>query len=64
MTMQGNRQVLPDKLKEQAAELRRQYQRQYRAANRDKVRRWNERYWTKKALQIVAASAEPEVTED
>lgn len=34
-----------------AIEARREYQRQWRAANRDRVRVHNERYWKKKAAE-------------
>ena len=32
-----------------AVELRRQYYREYRARNKDKVREWNAAYWQRKA---------------
>lgn len=34
-----------------AREAQRQYNREWRKANRDKVREYNERYWMKKAAQ-------------
>ncbi len=39
-------------LDERAVEVRREYYRRWRAANRDKIRATNERYWKKKALQL------------
>lgn len=40
-----------DDLKERAAEEKRAYQRKWRAANKDKVREINQRYWARKALK-------------
>lgn len=34
-----------------AVEARREYQRKWRAANRDRVRVYNERYWKKKGAE-------------
>lgn len=42
-----------DELIERAAEERRAYQRRWRAANKDKVREINQRYWLKKAAQAI-----------
>lgn len=39
-------------------EARRQYQKEWRAANRDKVREHNHRFWEKRAAQIAASRAE------
>lgn len=36
---------------ERAKELRRQYQREWNARNRDKIKAKNERYWAKKAAE-------------
>lgn len=38
-----------------AIEARREYQRKWRAANRDRVRIHNERYWKKKGAEKEAA---------
>lgn len=40
-----------------AIEARREYQRQWRAANRDRVRAHNERYWKKKGAENSAKPA-------
>lgn len=37
-----------------AIEARREYQRQWRAANRDRVRAHNQRYWSKKAKELMS----------
>lgn len=42
-----------DELKERAAQERREYQRKWRAANKDKVREINRRYWLKKAAKAI-----------
>ena len=39
-------------LEKEARKLRLEYQRQYRKENRDRVRRWNENYWLKKAERV------------
>ena len=39
------------KEEQQAIEARRAYQRQWRAANKDKVREHNRRFWLKKAAE-------------
>ena len=41
-------------MSEKAAELRRQYVREYRARNKDRVRKWNAAYWERKAAQKAA----------
>lgn len=41
-----------------AIEARREYQRKWRAANRDRVRTHNERYWRKKGAELNAVHAE------
>jgi hypothetical protein len=38
-------------LNEAAKEAKREYQRKWRAANRDKVRQHNQNYWKKKAQE-------------
>ena len=38
-------------LDERAKELRRQYQREWNARNRDKIKAKNERYWQRKAAE-------------
>ena len=42
-------------LNERAAEERREYYRQWRAKNKDKVRENNRRYWERKAAKKEAA---------
>ncbi|MBO6229822.1 MAG: hypothetical protein J6O50_04580 [Ruminiclostridium sp.] len=39
-------------------EARRQYQKEWRAANKDKVREHNRKFWEKRAAQIAASRAE------
>ncbi len=34
-----------------AREMKREYYREWRAANRDKIKQYNETYWRKKALE-------------
>jgi len=41
-------------MNEQAKKARREYQRQWRAKNRDKVREANRRYWERKAEELQA----------
>ena len=51
----GNKEKLKntDKQKEITAdEVRRQYQREYRRRNKDKVKQWNQNYWNKKAKEL------------
>ena len=48
-------------LEERAKEERREYFRQWRAKNRDKVRESNRRYWEKRAAKKVAEEKAPEV---
>ena len=48
-------------LEERAREERREYFRQWRAKNPDKVRENNRRYWEKRAAQKAQAEAEQEV---
>ena len=38
-------------VEERAVELRREYHREYRRKNPEKVREWSDRYWKKKATQ-------------
>jgi hypothetical protein len=38
-------------IEEMAAEARREYFRKWRAENKDKVRKHNQNYWRKKAMQ-------------
>ena len=44
-----------------AAEARRAYYRAWRAANKDKVKQYNEAYWQRKAEQMAAQEKETEV---
>ncbi len=46
------------KQKADAATARREYQRAWRAANKDKVKAIQERYWIKKANQLQQQEAE------
>lgn len=51
-TKKGNVQRLPDaKLSEEALQARRQYQKQYRQANRERVRQWERNRWERAALK-------------
>lgn len=43
---------------DKAAEARRAYYRAWRAANKDKVRQYNERYWQRKAARMEREAAE------
>lgn len=53
------------KSKEDAArELQRQYLREWRAKNKDKVRRYNEAYWERKAEAMQREVRENEETND
>lgn len=45
-------------LDERAAEERREYYRQWRARNKDKVRENNRRYWERKAAKKAEAAKE------
>ena len=38
--------------KSEAAELRREYQREWRKKNKDKVAKYNREYWIKKAKEL------------
>ena len=40
-----------EELKEKAKQLKREYYREWRAKNKDRVKAINERYWQKKALK-------------
>lgn len=44
-----------------AVEARREYQRQWRAANRDRVRVHNERYWKKKGAEKLKQSGQENI---
>ena len=50
-------------LSKQALDARREYQRQWRAANPDKVRERNRRYWERRAARM-AAEAQDEQKKD
>ena len=43
-----------------AIEARRQYQKEWRAANKDKVREHNRKFWEKRAAQIAASRTQSE----
>lgn len=45
---------------ERAAELRREYHKQWRAKNKDKVREYNRRFWEKRAAQTTCAASADE----
>lgn len=51
-------------LSDDARQARNEYIRQYRAANKDKVRRWNATYWQRKADQRKADKADKKETKD
>lgn len=42
---------------ERAAEIRREYHKQWRAKNKDKVREYNRRFWEKRAAQTPGAAS-------
>ena len=46
-----NENLTNEQLEEKAAEMRREYFKQWRALNKDKVRQHNQNYWKKKALE-------------
>ena len=52
-----------EKISQQALEARREYQRQWRAKNPEKVKQKNDRYWEKRAARI-AAEAQNEQKKD
>lgn len=43
-----------------AKEARNAYYRQYRAANKDKIREYNQRYWERKAQQMLEEATKRE----
>lgn len=45
-------------MNEQAKEARRAYKRQWQKENRDKIRRYQEKYWEKKAAEAAAKNGE------
>lgn len=49
---------MDDETKKAAAEARNAYARRWRAANKDKVRANNERYWMRRAEREAAANKE------
>ncbi len=49
--------------KEKAAELRREYKRKWNRANKDKVKAAQERYWQRKAEQVLQQEAAQEAAE-
>lgn len=50
-----------EKTQESAAlEQRREYYRRWRAAHKDSVRKYNERYWMRKAAKAASAAQEVE----
>jgi len=50
-------------LSDKAKELRNEYQRRYRRKNPDKLRKYNQRYWEKKAEQITPEQEARELSE-
>ena len=51
-TKQGDFMEDNKKLEEIARENEREYQKKWRAANRDKVKEYNKRYWQKRAIKL------------
>jgi len=47
-----------EQLEELARELQREYLREWRRNNPDKVKEYNERYWKKKALEMLKEQQE------
>ena len=55
--MSNKKDVASLSVEEQAAiEARREYYRKWRAANKDKVKAKNERYWIKKGMKVIGNS--------
>ena len=54
--------MLHTSAEEQAREIQRQYLREWRRKNKDKVRKYNEAYWRRKAQQM--RDTESEVCND
>ncbi len=50
--------MIEKELREEAARMRREYQREWRAKNKDKVAANNRRYWERKALARKVAERE------
>ena len=44
--------MIDSNTKQKAQELKREYMRQWKSKNRDKVKQYQERYWERKAEQI------------
>lgn len=50
-------------MNEQAAAARRAYKREWARKNRDKIREYQDRYWTRKAEQAAAEQADDQRSE-
>ena len=50
--------MLHTSAEEQAREIQRQYLREWRRKNKDKVRKYNEAYWKRKAQQMRVTESE------
>lgn len=51
-----DKKLTDEQIQELAKELQREYMRLWRKKNRDKLKEYNERYWKKKALEMVKES--------
>lgn len=51
-----DKKLTDEQIHELAKELQREYMRLWRKKNRDKLKEYNERYWKKKALEMVKES--------
>ena len=52
------KKLTDEQLEELAREKQREYQREWRKKNPDKVRKYNKRYWMKKALEMLKEQQE------
>lgn len=50
--------LINEQLEELAREIQREYLREWRKRNPDKVREYNKRYWRKKALEMLKEQQE------
>jgi hypothetical protein len=48
-------ELTKEQQKEAAIEARRAYQREWRKRNKDKIREYNDRFWTKKGAELANA---------
>ena len=53
--------LINEQLEELAREIQREYLREWRKRNPDKVKEYNERYWRKKALEMLKESKKKDI---